>query len=267
MLLKRFFLIICCIAGFVLAYSSQKGVTYTAGSPAGYTNSPFDNKTCTQCHVHDGQPHFRKDLIQTNIPVDGYVAGQTYTITVAIQSATESKFGFTCSPHDLNGILQGSIMITDPIETMIVGDNYVSHRAVGTNAINNQKSWSFDWVAPDSTPYVTFYAAATAGKIYNDSTFTSSATVYDHILGRKCIQSPFSEIYPNPVKDFLNIITNFSNSSGVSVSFYCLSGQYMGTFTTAEKRLKLDMTPFKPGVYLMTIENAVQKETVRIVKL
>jgi len=211
MKLKLVFLTLSLLFIAFLFSSYKKGVTYTNGSPAGYTGSPFDNKTCTQCHVHVGSPLFKTNLIDSDIPASGFIAGETYSFTLTVSSPQTNKFGFICSPHDSTGQNLGTLAVTQSNKTKIVGSStkYLTHTSGGVNGTNNMQTWSFDWTAPQGMQQVTFYAAFTAGSANNDSTFITDHTVFANTssLTEHASEDAF-RIFPNPTNDFIRFGAN-----------------------------------------------------------
>ena len=141
-------------------YSNSNGT----GSPGGKTGSIGDGSTnnCTNCH-YGGLGNGAS--ITTNIPIDGYTAGETYTITATVQQSNISKFGFELTAEEAtSGNKTGQFLITNSTETKLVNNNNaVTHKAGGTTGINNSKSWSFDWIAPTGTTELITFTGAFLG--------------------------------------------------------------------------------------------------------
>ena len=132
----------------------------SGGSPGGKTGSPSDNmQTCQGCH-YSGNGNGA--TITTNIPPEGYTAGNIYTITASIAQNGINKFGFeiTSEENNFGSAKVGTFLITDPVSTQIVNNGTaVSHKFGGTSGVNT-KSWTFDWEAPSSANSgITFYGA------------------------------------------------------------------------------------------------------------
>ncbi len=159
--------------------------SYVTGAPAGSTGSPADGSSCISCH----SPHTNfsgSGLISSTIPVSGYTANQTYTVTASITRTGHSVFGFEVSPQDTtaSGNLEGTIAITNSTTTQLASADYITHTQKGTNGTNNGISWSFNWTAP-ATGHgpVVFYGAFNAsngnGNDSGDSIFLTSLKVYE----------------------------------------------------------------------------------------
>jgi len=249
------FLILALIIVFFSSYNLA--VFYTGGSPAGYTNSPYDNKTCTQCHVHVGTPHLRQGLINTDIPVCGFEGGNTYTVNLSVSSPGTNKFGFICSAHDNIGQNHGTFAITESNKTKIVGTTtkYVTHTSGGVNGSNNMQTWSFEWTAPQGITEVTFYAAFTAGSANNDSTFYTQHTVYASNTDVNEISTNNTyTIYPNPLKDILYITSNSTNLlTPTHYLVYTLDGKLVADNKTSEE--SIDLSFLSNGAYLIKLKS------------
>jgi len=134
----------------------------TSGSVGAKTGSPSDGASCTQCHYSATE---NGAIITSNIPADGYIPGELYTINVDITQTGISKFGFEITSEESNfgSEKKGTFIVTNSIETKLVNNNNsITHTTAGTTGANSTKNWSFDWQAPgfaSSTGGVTFYAA------------------------------------------------------------------------------------------------------------
>jgi hypothetical protein len=156
-----------------------------SGAPAGYTGSPGDNfTTCADCHSGPAET-FMAGWITSNIPASGYVPGTTYTVSATLTRPGHVVGGFQVSPQNNSGNLLGTLLITDPSHTKLVGSGkYVTHTSLGTQLSGGTRTWSFDWVAPATgTGGVTFYGAFNATNNQNnqsgDTIFISTMTVQE----------------------------------------------------------------------------------------
>ena len=149
------FLAALAIPSILIIYS------FSGGSPGGKTGSPIDGGNCTDCHT--GTPNTSQGWITTNIPADGYIPGQTYTVTATGTHAGVVKFGFELTAEDESG-KSGTMIITDATRTKFTNANAaVTHTSAGTAPSGNTNSWSMDWTAPgEGSGTVTFYAAFNA---------------------------------------------------------------------------------------------------------
>ena len=66
------------------------------------------------------------------------------------------------------------------------------------------------------------------------------------------------QMYPNPVKEFLNIKINTAILTNGSVQIYSINGALVQTHTlqkTGSSNLKLDVSQLKKGIYMVKIVN------------
>lgn len=179
------------ITSLFIAVATVLTVQHTAqsnnsGAPAGRTGAPGES-TCIGCHSGSalnsggGTPS-----ITSNIPSGGYVAGNTYTITVSIAQTGISKFGFEASVEQLSsGNHTGTVTITNTNHTKTVSTNYVTHKSAGTSG-SGSRSWSFDWTAPCAgTDTIAVYAAFNAtnsnGNTAGDKIYATSIKIPENL--------------------------------------------------------------------------------------
>jgi len=150
------------------AYSGDNA-DYPGGAPAGYTGSPGDGKDCVQCHGGATTPV--TGWITSDIPVEGYVPGNTYTVTVTLTGS--GKKGIEVSPQNPSGNLLGTLVAGTG--SKLTGSGKYITQTSSTSA--NPAVWSFGWIAPAAgTGDVTFYGAFTLNK---SVTKTSTLTVQE----------------------------------------------------------------------------------------
>jgi hypothetical protein len=159
--------------------------SHTSGAPASRTGSPGDGgNTCKNCHAGP-TPTTQPGLITSNIPVAGYTAGQTYTITATITANGHTKFGFEISPQSPTGTQLGTLIVTNSTEMQLVGSGkYITHKTAGVSGTNS-RTWIFNWTAPAAgTGNVTFYGAFNITNAGNNS--SGDTTVLSSLLVSEC---------------------------------------------------------------------------------
>ena len=152
---KNIFIFSVIITAAILFYP-QTTISLSTGSPGGKTGSPLDNTDCMECHGVGGTTSILTN-INSNIPPNGYVPGNTYTITANI-NPTSILNGFeVTSEENTTNTKTGTFFITNTNETQLVNNNKsVTHTAAG----NSMSTWNFDWEAPIiGTGDITFYGA------------------------------------------------------------------------------------------------------------
>jgi len=246
-------------------YSTQAN---TSGSPGAKTNSPADGSTCNTCHTGaintgSGMPSITAPSLS-----NGYVPGQTYTITATITNASINKFGFEVTvERDADNSKIGTLIVTDGVRTKFVnGGNAITHKIGGTGG-SGSNSWSFDWSAPSAgTGDVTFYGAFNASNGNNstsgDIIYTTSFQVNENIsasLNENNFDSNFST-YPNPTKGKL-----FINSSE-KINELTVFNHEGKLILTQKIGKSIDLSLYSNGVYYIVAHTKSKTFTKKIIK-
>lgn len=183
--MKRTVYFMLILMGLFVVLTSE--IEYSSGSPGGKTGSPGDGgNTCTDCH--GGTATFQAGWIESNIPPEGYIPGQTYTVTATGTHNGVVKFGFEVTSEDQAAAKTGTIQVTNANEMKLVNSgNSVTHKSGGTTPTGNSRSWTFDWMAPaEGTGDVTFYGAFNAangnGNNSGDVIYTSTLEVAEAVV-------------------------------------------------------------------------------------
>lgn len=167
----------------------NNGHTNSSGAPNGFSGSPGDaGNTCAVSGCHSGiAVGIKTNVFTSNIPSEGYVPGTTYTITATVRSSpSRNTFGFQISPQTNAGILVGTMISTSAGTKLTGAGKYLTHTSSGTTGSGGVKSWSFNWVAPNTgTGAVTFYGAFNHangnGSTSGDSIFKSTFIVNEKV--------------------------------------------------------------------------------------
>lgn len=232
---------------------------FTAGSPGAKTNSPTDGSTCNSCHsgainTGNGMPSITAPGLS-----NGYIPGQTYTITANIVDASINKFGFEVTvERDADNSKIGTLIVTDGARTKFVnGGNAITHKSGGTGG-SGSASWSFDWTAPPAgTGDVTFFGAFNSangnGSTSGDNIYTTSFQVNESIttsINENKFANNFST-YPNPTSG----IVFFNSTEKInSLSVFNQQGKLI---LTKKDGQSIDLTEHPNGIYFVvaTIHN------------
>lgn len=244
---------------FISEYSSP-AIGNSSGSPAGRTGSPGDGMNCTSCHSGTALP--QAGLITSNIPIEGYIPGQTYTITGTITTSGKTKFGFEISPQNTTGNLKGTLILTNTSATQLVGSGkYITHKSSGTSFPSGTALWSFDWTAPvtgsgDLTFYGAFNSSNSNGSSSGDAISLSSLAVSEAPTGIADINNNSNQvlIYPNPVCDKLFITTGSTGQKNMTVSIIDVAGKLVKEIESADG--SIDFTDISKGYYVLKIKTA-----------
>lgn len=216
---------------FPAALFFTSSVTNSGGSAGGYTGSPRDqNRTCTECHTGNNQ--LAEGWITSNIPVEGFIPGQTYTITATAVHDGVVKFGFEVTSEDDAHNKKGTYVITNMTQTKLTNANKaVTHTGFGTTPSGNSKTWTFDWTAPEAgTGNITFFGAFNAtngnGNTSGDVVYVSTYTVTELGLGigDDADEKLTIRAYPSPFTDHLNIGFGEFASKVTEIRLFALNG-------------------------------------------
>lgn len=208
------------LAILLLTAFSGNNTRYPGGSPAGYTGSPGDGHDCTVCH--GGSSSTVDNWITSDIPITGYIAGETYSITVTVSGSGDK--GFLVSPQDMEGNILGTLA-SGSGSKLVGSGGYVTQT---NSSSSNPKVWSFSWIAPEQgTGELTFYGAFTVNKpVTKLSTLTVTENYNVSLDENNAIQ--FS-VYPNPASEKLIFSGTIDVSSDVCIRLLDMTGKCIET--------------------------------------
>lgn len=207
-----------------------------SGAPAGRTGSPADGATCngSNCHAGTTSPATTQ-IITSNASANGYIPGQTYTITASCAQVGINKYGFQISPQATNGALQGQLIVTNATTTKIVSTKYITHTASGTAGVGG-KTWSFNWVAPAAgTGNVTFYGAfnftnsssTASGDIVRSNTLVIPEDTTTSGIAPVDGDKLAAILFPNPILNDATLRVSLTAQENVTVKILSLNGQLL----------------------------------------
>jgi hypothetical protein len=234
------------------------------GTEPGYTGSPGDSlKNCTVCH--GGSATNIDGWITSTIPPTGFEANTKYTITATNTEVGGTRFGFSISPQSITGDLLGKLVISDTVTTKLVGnEKYVTYRAAGVEGVNS-KTWTFDWIAPDSVNEVVFYGAFNSnfeGHKDGDKTYLSQLKVFKK--GFTSLRENHSisgvNVFPNPVNDQTQVSFYNKENAPVEISLIGLDGRlhkelFKQELSAGHQSIQLELNE-KTGIYFLKITNS-----------
>jgi len=243
------------------------------GSHGAKTGSPADGNSCTQCH--SGTAQTAVSWISTDIPSDGYIGDETYTITVKGTHASVVRFGFELTAEDANNAKVGTFTITNTAETKLVNSSHaVTHTGNGYTPDNDStKSWTFDWTAPiTGTGNVKFYAALLAANgnmsTSGDVTYLTSLEVIENIASgiNNGDNNSSINIYPSIVDEYINIRSQNGNIKKIEI--YNINGQMVMTkiIDGNSSINRLNLASLNSGNYIMSFEINDQLISKRFIK-
>lgn len=262
--MKKLLVLLIIIIPFLIA-----AVTNVGGSVGGFSSSAGDNnENCTKCHT--GTAISKTAWISTNIPSSGYITGQSYKITISGTHSGVVRFGFEATAEDLVGNKKGTIIVTEPVKTKLVNfQKSISHTGLGYTPDGDNKSWEFNWKAPEiGTGSIVFSAALLAanGNMGNtgDQTYISSITVIENPVNS--IENSFENIgisiSPIPAKHFINI--NFNDNKFQKYSIFDINSKIIiDNKSVNSNEITIYISDFKNGIYFIKFET---KEGLQIIE-
>ncbi len=231
--------------------------SYSTGTPGGKTGSMGDDgNTCTDCHT--GTAQAQTDWITTDIPAEGFFAGETYTITATGTHAGVVKFGFELTAEDESGAKTGTFIITEETRTKLANSNSsVTHVAAGNIPTGDSNSWTMEWTAPNPAPeMVKFNAAFNAangnGTTSGDVIYKTEISVNQAHVG--IIDNQLTDntsVYPNPATDNFTVVAPL----GSSIQVMDISGRVITSLKAQTDLTSIDVSTYQDGLYLIQFEH------------
>lgn len=124
--------------------------TILASNSSGITGKSVTG--CAGAGCHAANPNTTISL-NTNIPIEGYTAGNTYTFSLTVINFSKSKSGFDLSV-DIGSLTPGPGMALNGLTEL--------YHTIPKNMSDGVTVWDFTWTAPASGNSVTVNVAANA---------------------------------------------------------------------------------------------------------
>lgn len=257
-------------------------VSYSSGPPAGNAGAP-GNGTCASagCHNSFGLNTGSGELsLETNIPQEGFLPGEKYTVTVKMLQGGGSIFGFQTLPFgetEQKGV--GTIEITDTDRTKTItvsSGTYAEQTKTGSTSVDSAV-WSFDWIAPEKgTGDVTIYTASLAangnGNRQGDRVYTAQLQVSENPTASLDQLNEIAEanLYPNPTADLLTLDLQLEEATPIRWSISDLQGKTWQTGETSTLNgtwnTQFDLSELPAGLYQLELKTASGRWREKIVK-
>lgn len=269
---KYIFLVLILVPVWVLLESF---LIKSAGPPSCHANEPILNLNCTEAGCHDdGTANTGTANVSMNLggATGGYVAGQTYTITISITKTGMLRSGFqTIVLQDSNTTMSaGMITLIDTARTQVIDVNHphpgscgnqatkvwVEHTFTGINNVSaGTNTWSYEWQAPAaSTGNVTFYASVLESDNSLDETgdnvYTLSQTISP--LGTSVGEieaNNLIEIYPNPNTG--EFVIRSKDWLAKEASLYSSEGKLLEKFILSSETQTITLKHYAKGIYFL----------------
>lgn len=251
------------LSGLVLWLSHRpEGITRSNGAQltSNYTGAPgFAN--CTQCHsgvVNSGPGSVD---ITTNVSNNLYNPGQTYQVTVTLNSGggNQAKYGFMLAPM-LGTAYKGVLQATDGNCVVEPSGRWITHTSTGNTGGAPSKTFTFNWTAPAAgSGTVILYAAGNCangnGGDGGDQIYTNSLTLNEDMSVGMENHEPFAlSVAPNPARHEVRLDAPGHELRDVRI--YDLQGRclmHTGFGSAFSARLALEHLP--AGAYVLVVSD------------
>lgn len=113
------------------------------------------------------------------------------------------------------------------------------------------------WASPDTT---TFYVVTLTDSAGCQMTVPDVFEVYVNAVGlQEIVTAPkIAELNPNPLTDQSILTIDYPSASDLVIDFYDVKGRIIHRLNTAQKRIVLQKTDFKAGIYFYQIRDEQQ---------
>lgn len=243
--------------------------SFPNGAPTGMTGSPGNgSQNCSSCH--GSSPVFVNGLITSNIPQSGYVPGQIYQFTAAVNTG-DIRYGFSATVQDTSGVSHGILQAgsNSQLFSFNQSDDHITHQYPDSTG-----QWVFNWQAPQQDSLdISVYAAFVASDAGTNDTASGikqfKVLLTSLALGKQGSITVNEEtgtslhlplIYPQPATDKINISINRFETSGLLIEIYNAEGKkikelYRGNIDPALKTFSFsNISGLANGMYFIKIE-------------
>lgn len=229
--------------------SISKLIAFSSIPPTGRTGSPSDGNSCIGCHGGSALLNLA-GVIESDIPAEGYVPGETYNLTIASGASRNNaqRYGFQLSPQDNQGNTVGTLIQVSG--TSVSNDGkYISHNGAQSEA---SPSWTFQWTAPDAgTGSFTFYLSVVAAD-GNGSTSGDEVILSDLEVSEAQSTSTGKIVFQQP-KVFANDqILSIQHPNLEQINIYDINGKL--AYSSSSPSAVTDISTFESGMYIVTIK-------------
>ena len=213
--------------------------------------------------------------ISTDIPVSGYVGGNTYSVSVTVSAggANGAKYGFSASAtKEGTATFTGGFANADNTTLVKASGNYIVHNStVNGNGVNSSHTFTFDWTAPATgTGNVKFWAA---GNSANGNNGSSGDQIYNNsLLVNEAPGASITEdiidafnLFPNPATDNVTLSTPSELMDG-TLRVFDMGGKMVYASNLSDTNLNIDLNAFVQGMYIVEIEKNGKSYTARLIK-
>ncbi len=250
-------------------------LAFSSGPPDGLTGAPGEG-TCINCHGTFPLNSGSGNLSLSGLPAE-YVPGETYAVTLTLADPDAMRWGFELTVLDDAGTRAGMLAVTDAGTQLSSGSDrdYLKQTSAGTApGTADQKSWDFDWTAPDAgagpvTIHVAGNAADNDGSNAGDRIYATSLGAAEG-AGVGVDQTPLAlQLHgaaPNPFNPRTEIRFATARTGPVRVTVLTMDGRRVDTIADGLRPAGIHAVawdgrshtgrPVGSGAYLYVVEAA-----------
>ena len=258
--MKKILLFTSLILGLIIMTYPKAITGFEGGSPGGKTNSPMDGQNCTACHagsINSGQGSL---TITSDIPANGYIPANTYSITVESSHPSYTKYGFELTAESFGNKTGGFTIVNSSQTKLTNGGNAVTHKIGGTLG-SASKTWSVNWTAPSAgSMSVDFYATSVTanGNSQNsgDNVYTANYSVNEEVSVAINNVSTDLEVTFNGSELIIN-----GTSSLIALNVYDIKGKLISNQYEVQLPSSINTVNLSTGIYIV---NTLDKNGIRM---
>jgi hypothetical protein len=207
-------------------------------------------------------------IAQTALNRDWYLQKMTFNGTEYVPQNEESiaRLTYDTGWGDANTqvCMQRSYNITNVTSTQYGISQYSGIAGTCASPVTTDFQTKYFSALQKTTNFVHNYmiTGSGSGQILTLTTSAGDTLVFgtQKVLGVSDVARPAFSIYPNPVKDVINIV---SDDKPDSVALYDMTGKLVLSGTTTQK---INAASLKKGVYMMQISFDNKTEKIKIIK-
>ncbi len=213
--------------------------------------------------------NLEKNLVTLNgEPVDVLVANPETIIFKVPVGATSGAITITLNGQSAESIEQLCVQPEVPI--ISISEDSQGNIILGsTHEVGNQ--WYFNGNPIEGANHKSYtiseYGIYTL-RVGQEECYSEFSEAYNYVLLGLNETEKF-EVFPTPTSDNLNIkFHGFNQSKEIDIKLFDTSGRLVYDFKSLGSKIaNLEMTEFKPGVYLLSVIQGINKQNARVIKL
>jgi len=252
-------------------------------SGANPSNAGAPNEmTCARSGCHDDHGvNSGAGVLRIKPSYDGdrtttYRKNATYTIKLTLTDQQMNAAGFQIvAQRTDNNQFVGNFTVGSDMRKVGANNNYLTHSQKATSYESNVQVWTIEWESPSQdVGEIRFYAAANAANNNSNNTgdfiySNDTSLTFEPASGRPELSvNELTKVYPNPVRETLNITLPEAVNTAMEANLLALNGQSarsLGHIQPQGGSLQMQLpASLEQGAYLLELSNAQHQIQKRI---